>query len=112
MADDKANHLPSTDNTSLTCAARIFGVECADVNVQFLKCKQKNESPAACLPQGEKVTACVLKVLKDLENHCGETYTAYKKALKKNWHEIDECRTEQAAMEQCWRDFKASKASN
>ncbi|KAJ0407125.1 hypothetical protein ATCC90586_005689 [Pythium insidiosum] len=106
MADQQ---LPSTDNTSLTCAARVFGYECADENLAFLRCKQKDQDPRACLPQGEKVTACVLKVyvpLKDLETHCGETYNAYKKALKKNYHQIDEVRKEQAAMEQCWREFK------
>lgn len=62
MTDEsKANQLPATDNTSLTCAARILGYECADVNLEFLRCKANNENPRACLPQGEKVTACVLK---------------------------------------------------
>lgn len=58
---DATNTLPSTDNTSLTCAARVLGYECADPNLAFLRCKQDNADPRACLPQGEKVTACVLK---------------------------------------------------
>lgn len=41
-----------------------------------------------------------------MEANCGETYSAYKKALKKNWHRIDETRKEQAALEQCWRQYK------
>lgn len=41
-----------------------------------------------------------------METHCGETYAAYKQALKKNWHQIDEVRKEQAAFESCWREFK------
>lgn len=61
MADATTNTLPSTDNTSLTCAARVLGYECADPNLAFLRCKQDNADPRACLPQGEKVTACVLK---------------------------------------------------
>lgn len=44
--------------------------------------------------------------LREVETHCGETYAAYKKALKKNWHQIDEVRKEQAAFEDCWREFK------
>lgn len=61
MADSKASKLPSTDNTSLQCAARILGYECADANLAFLRCKQNDANPAACLAEGEKVTACVLK---------------------------------------------------
>uniref|UniRef100_K3WSU2 CHCH domain-containing protein n=1 Tax=Globisporangium ultimum (strain ATCC 200006 / CBS 805.95 / DAOM BR144) TaxID=431595 RepID=K3WSU2_GLOUD len=106
MADAATNTLPSTDNTSLTCAARVLGFECADANLAFLRCKQENADPRACLAQGEKVTACVLKTLREVESNCGETYAAYKKALKKNWHQIDEVRKEQAAFEQCWREFK------
>ncbi|TMW69343.1 hypothetical protein Poli38472_001499 [Pythium oligandrum] len=106
MADDKSAQLPATDNTSLTCAARIFGYECADANLAFLRCKQQDQDPRACLVQGEKVTACVLKTLREVETHCGETYSAYKKALKKNWHLIDEVRKEQHALENCWREYK------
>ncbi|GAB9465547.1 hypothetical protein Gpo141_00002953 [Globisporangium polare] len=103
---DATNTLPSTDNTSLTCAARVLGYECADPNLAFLRCKQDNADPRACLPQGEKVTACVLKTLREVETHCGDTYAAYKKALKTNWHQVDEVRKEQAAFESCWREYK------
>lgn len=63
MADAAAavNTLPSADNTSLTCAARVLGYECADPNLAFLRCKQADADPRACLAQGEKVTACVMK---------------------------------------------------
>lgn len=44
--------------------------------------------------------------LREVESNCGEAYAAYKKALKKNWHQIDETRKEQAALEDCWRKFK------
>lgn len=44
--------------------------------------------------------------LREVETHCGDTYAAYKKALKKNWHQIDEVRKEQAAFESCWREYK------
>jgi NADH dehydrogenase (ubiquinone) 1 alpha subcomplex subunit 8 len=62
MAEERAIKLPIADNTSLKCAARIFGYECADRNLDFLRCKEKDEHPSACLAQGEKVTSCVLKV--------------------------------------------------
>lgn len=49
---------------------------------------------------------CVWYRLMEIDTHCGETYSAYKKALKKNWHQIDETRKEQAALENCWREYK------
>ncbi|CAI5740735.1 unnamed protein product [Peronospora destructor] len=102
----KTVKLPDTDNTSLTCAARVLGHECADANLEFMRCKQRDANPRACLAQGEKVTAAVLKTLRDVEMNCGETYAAYKEALKKNWHRIDETRKEQTALEECWRQYK------
>ncbi|OQR98117.1 hypothetical protein ACHHYP_09207 [Achlya hypogyna] len=98
---------PATDSTALTCAAPIFGKECAAVNKEFLVCKSKDENPRACLIPGEAVTTCVLKTLRALETHCGPSYTAYKNAMDKNWHELKLCRKEQAAMEACYRDWKA-----
>jgi hypothetical protein len=44
--------------------------------------------------------------LREVETHCGETYSAYKLALKKSWHRIEETRKEQAALEECWRQHK------
>uniref|UniRef100_M4C100 CHCH domain-containing protein n=1 Tax=Hyaloperonospora arabidopsidis (strain Emoy2) TaxID=559515 RepID=M4C100_HYAAE len=102
----KTAQLPDTDNTSLTCAARILAHECADANLAFMRCKQRDANPRACLVQGEKVTAAVLKTLREVETHCGETFAAYKKALKQSWHRIDETREEQAALEDCWRQHK------
>jgi hypothetical protein len=62
MAEEyKTVKLPDTDNTSLTCAARILAHECADANLEFMRCKQRDANPRACLVQGEKVTAAVLK---------------------------------------------------
>ncbi|KAK1943611.1 hypothetical protein P3T76_005007 [Phytophthora citrophthora] len=62
MAEErKTVKLPDTDNTSLTCAARILAHECADANLEFMRCKQRDANPRACLVQGEKVTASVLK---------------------------------------------------
>lgn len=62
-------------------------------------------APPSPLPP-EADGECVFHRLKEIDTHCGETYSAYKKALKKNWHQIDETRKEQAALENCWREFK------
>lgn len=51
--------IPSTDSTALMAAAKIIGVNCAQENQEFLICKEKDQNPQACLPQGERVTACV-----------------------------------------------------
>ncbi|OQS02524.1 hypothetical protein THRCLA_21403 [Thraustotheca clavata] len=98
---------PSTDSTSLFCAAPILGKECAAANKAFLVCKSKDENPRACLIPGEQVMACVHKTLRVLETHCGDSFSAYKNAMDKNWHELKLCRKEQAAFEACYRDWKS-----
>ena len=92
-----------TDSTALMAAARIIGHTCSTENASFLNCKVNDENPKACLLPGNKVTTCVLKVLRKLENECSDSYMTYKNALDDRWHEIDQCRKEQLAMENCWR---------
>ncbi|KAF0694260.1 Aste57867_14855 [Aphanomyces stellatus] len=99
---------PVTDSTALMCAATIYGTECSEANKNYFVCKSQDENPRACLVPGEKVTACVLKTLRVLETHCGDSFTKYKKAMDSNWHELQACRKEQAAMEACYRDWKQS----
>ncbi|CAK4649084.1 unnamed protein product [Aphanomyces euteiches] len=100
---------PATDSTALMCAATIYGTECAQANKEYLVCKSQDENPRACLVPGEKVTACVHKTLRVLETQCGDAFTKYKNAMDSNWHELQFCRKEQAALEACYKDWKHNK---
>ncbi|KAF0740223.1 hypothetical protein Ae201684P_016651 [Aphanomyces euteiches] len=106
---DMSAKTPATDSTALMCAATIYGTECAQANKEYLVCKSQDENPRACLVPGEKVTACVHKTLRVLETQCGDAFTKYKNAMDSNWHELQFCRKEQAALEACYRDWKHNK---
>ena len=53
---------PDTSYMSLLAASNLIGKQCVDVNTKFIKCKLADENPAKCVGEGEKVTACTLKV--------------------------------------------------
>jgi len=89
---------------SLLAAAPLIGSNCLEVNKAFVQCKQKDENPATCLSQGEKVTACTLKVLRLAEQDCKDSFSAYKTCLHKSNRNIDSCRKQQADFEKCWGD--------
>mmetsp|Transcript_15451 Transcript_15451/g.17491 ORF Transcript_15451/g.17491 Transcript_15451/m.17491 type:complete len:104 (-) Transcript_15451:42-353(-) len=97
-----SNNSCDTSYVSLLAAAPFIGSDCLDINKSFIECKQKDENPAACLSQGEKVTACTLKVLRVAEQKCSDSFSAYKACLHKNHKTLDACRKEQAAFEKCW----------
>lgn len=45
----------------------------------------------------------ILNRLRTIEEQCGEAFAAYNAAMKKNWHQFDECRKEEAALITCWK---------
>lgn len=45
----------------------------------------------------------ILNRLRTIEEQCGEAFAAYNAAMKKNWHQFDECRKEEAALIACWK---------
>merc|ERR1711904_225761 len=57
---------------------------CASQNQAFLACKNKDANPAACLPQGEQVTGCVLSLMRRLNESCPDQLEAYSACLDKN----------------------------
>merc|ERR1712167_503711 len=91
LAEEKAGaSMPADANTP-----------CADVNAAFLACKNKDANPAACLAQGEAVTACSLSIIRRMGTMCGESLDAYSACLDKNGMEFSKCRAAQAAFEEC-----------
>ena len=53
---------PAATSAVLYAAAKHIGAACSSPNAEFVACKQKDGNPAACLPQGDAVTGCVLTV--------------------------------------------------
>lgn len=53
---------PDTSYLSLLGASNLVGRECVGVNADYIRCKVEDENPAKCVSQGEKVTACTLRV--------------------------------------------------
>lgn len=93
---------PNTSYVALLATSNLIGKECLQANRDFVLCKQRDEEPAACVEQGEKVTACVLKVLRQCEENCGDAYAGYQKCLKEKNRDTSLCRKDEAALEKCW----------
>uniref|UniRef100_A0A7S2WMS0 Uncharacterized protein n=1 Tax=Mucochytrium quahogii TaxID=96639 RepID=A0A7S2WMS0_9STRA len=96
------NAQANTSYAALFASANHIGKECLNFNRAFAECKLKNDNPKKCVAEGEKVTACVLKVLRHAEEHCAESFTAYQKCLDHNDRRLNWCRDEQAAFEKCF----------
>ena len=51
------------NSSELFALSSLIGKECHAENVSFMRCKQSDSNPAACLDKGEAVCACVLGVM-------------------------------------------------
>ena len=90
---------PSTHYNALLAAAPMIGVDCLKVNKAFAKCKLADDQPGKCGAEGQKVTGCVLKVLRYAEDNCSESFIAYQKALTKFSRHLPYCEKEQKVFE-------------
>merc|ERR1712086_22147 len=88
-------------NAELHATGTQIGLKCAQVNKEFVLCKNKDANPSACLAQGDAVTACVTNLLKQMGSSCGDSLGSYSACLDKNSLEFRKCRTQQAEFEAC-----------
>jgi len=89
------NERPLTTSSVLYAAAKEIGRRCAKENRDFLECKNREENPESCLGQGEKVTNCVLQLLKDLNATCPREFEEYSACLDRQSSQLylfDRCR--------------------
>jgi hypothetical protein len=56
--------MSGANSSELFALSSLIGKECHAENVSFMRCKQGDGNPAACLDKGEAVCACVLGVMK------------------------------------------------
>ncbi|KAJ1506906.1 hypothetical protein HMI54_012788 [Coelomomyces lativittatus] len=85
----------------LTSLAFFIGTFCKDYNEDFMLCKNENPDPSHCLLEGRKVTRCVRDLLKQVKQHCNETYDKHWKCLDSTNHEYYSCRSEEKEFNDC-----------
>ncbi|XLU82425.1 hypothetical protein S245_005845, partial [Arachis hypogaea] len=95
--DAAGNPIPTS--SVLMAASKHIGVRCQAENVEFLKCKKKDQNPEKCLDKGRDVTRCVLGLLRDLHQKCTKEMDDYVGCMYYRTNEFDMCRKEQQAFE-------------
>ncbi|KNE68340.1 hypothetical protein AMAG_12997 [Allomyces macrogynus ATCC 38327] len=85
----------------LTSAAFFIGAFCKEYNEDFMLCKAENADPRHCLKEGRKVTRCTIDLLAKLKANCGEQFKAHWTCLDNKNHELNRCRAEERAFNQC-----------
>ena len=69
--------MSTIEANALFSIASLVGRECGAENVAFMKCKQGDANPAACLDKGGAVCACVLGVMKTCQKKAGAERAAH-----------------------------------
>ncbi|KAG5070903.1 hypothetical protein JHK86_006114 [Glycine max] len=120
--DASGNPIPTS--AVLMASSKHIGIRCHSENLEFLKCKKKDQNPENCLDKGRDVTRCVLGLitpkgmhkiltkkvllklkgkfyhsLKDLHQKCTKEMDDYVGCMYYHTNEFDLCRKEQQAFE-------------
>ncbi|KAH1256234.1 NADH dehydrogenase [ubiquinone] 1 alpha subcomplex subunit 8-B [Glycine max] len=97
IQDASGNPIPTS--AVLMASSKHIGIRCHSENLEFLKCKKKDQNPENCLDKGRDVTRCVLGLLKDLHQKCTKEMDDYVGCMYYHTNEFDLCRKEQQAFE-------------
>ncbi|PXF49139.1 NADH dehydrogenase [ubiquinone] 1 alpha subcomplex subunit 8-B [Gracilariopsis chorda] len=95
----------------LYAAAKEIGATCDAENRAFLKCKNADEDPAACLDKGEAVQSCALGVLKSAMATCQKTFQSYATCLDNQISQeymFERCRKQESAFAECRQKANSS----
>mmetsp|Transcript_8717 Transcript_8717/g.15296 ORF Transcript_8717/g.15296 Transcript_8717/m.15296 type:complete len:107 (-) Transcript_8717:50-370(-) len=101
MSDSSSTPATSTHYHALLAAAPMIGDNCVEQNKQFVACKMEDRNPEKCLSEGEKVTACVLKTIRQAESKCNDTFLSFQSCLTQKSRFMDMCEEQQKAFEAC-----------
>ncbi|KAK9805323.1 hypothetical protein WJX73_001894 [Symbiochloris irregularis] len=77
-----------------------IAIKCGKQNKAFADCKLRDQNPSACLGEGEKVTRCVVDLLKDLNSKYPSELRAYFECMDYYSNNFEKCRKEQKAFEE------------
>ncbi|GMN46515.1 hypothetical protein TIFTF001_015693 [Ficus carica] len=61
---------PIPTSAVLMASSKHIALRCQSENVEFLKCKKKDQNPEKCLDKGQQVTRCVLGLEKVRNDDC------------------------------------------
>ncbi|CAM6088750.1 unnamed protein product [Calypogeia fissa] len=90
---------PVATSAVLTSASKHITAKCGDENRAFLNCKRKDANPESCLPQGQKVTRCVVFLLRELHETCPKAMDSFSKCMDYYGNEFELCRKQQQEFE-------------
>lgn len=100
----KLNFCAMAKSHVLYAVAKEIGQSCANENRAFFECKERDESPEACLEEGGRVQECALGVLKSAMATCEEELSAYSSCLDMQISEeymFERCRTFEHSFRDC-----------
>ena len=83
----------------LYAAGRVIGYKCFDQNYDFMKCKAKDDSPTACVSEGDAVHGCVYGLFKQISSTTKKEFDALAKCLDNEDLQPHMCKAKQAAFE-------------
>ena len=86
-------------SSELFAAGRIIGYKCYDANLNYLKCKNRDENPAACLPEGEATHKCVYDLFNEIRAKAPRQFAELSACLEWEDLQLDRCKAKQHACE-------------
>ena len=89
-------------SSELYAAGRIIGNKCYDENFEYMKCKVKDDAPAACTSEGERVHTCVYALYKEIAGKAPKQFEALSQCLDYYDLQSHSCKKEQAAFEKAF----------
>eukprot|EP00884_Botryococcus_braunii_P003281 jgi/Botrbrau1/12954/Bobra.154_2s0014.1 len=83
----------------LTSVANHIPFRCSKENKAFVECKKKDKNPQTCLAEGERLTHCVIDLLKEAREKAPEELKKYTHCLDYYSNKFTKCRKEQKEFE-------------
>ncbi|KAG6556420.1 hypothetical protein Mapa_002363 [Marchantia paleacea] len=96
MGGETLQSAPVTTSAVLMSTSKHITSRCGQENRAFLNCKRDDPNPEKCLAQGQKVTKCVVSLLRDLHETCPKAMDAFTKCMDYYGNEFELCRKQQA----------------
>ncbi|XP_076037795.1 NADH dehydrogenase [ubiquinone] 1 alpha subcomplex subunit 8-like [Oratosquilla oratoria] len=88
---------------ALRAGAFHMGKECEAERNEFMLCRNEENDPRKCVPEGKAVTACALSFFRKIKKSCLEEFNQYANCLDKSSADLGyrHCRNTQAVFDKC-----------
>ena len=96
---------------ALNAISNIVEAECRQQNLEFFRCKTRDEDPNACLEEGKQTTLCVLDIFKNAHRNeeTRKNLDLYSLCLEQNTLSFYRCRKEEKAFYESYYKGKEPK---